>query len=417
MTLTRSRTDTPTAARRHMLAGGAVLSAAMVGAGVGNYVVNAAAARLLGPAEFGDASIVISILLVLAAAAGCLQLVAARRVARDEGCRSAMIDQLERMAWFGGSALGLVLVLGAPAIAGVLTLSSALPLVVVGLGVPWYCAQAIERGVLQGRMAFGILASTFLIETLVRCAATIVLLAAGVGVVGVGIGLSTSFVVTYGMARFGNRRVTTTVVSGAQERVGRELASMSLMLLAQMIATNADLFVVKALADGVDAGQYAAVAVLGRAVFFCSWSIVTALFPFSAAAASDREVHLVRRGGLVVLGLGGVVATGTAAVFGGLVLSLAFGASYREVASLLAPYVAATSFFTMANFVASTQAARGDLRAARLVLAGAIVQTVAVIGVGSNIVAAAWIQLPVMAATVLVVAWHRGSPKGPVSRR
>ncbi|MEM9466134.1 MAG: hypothetical protein AAGA90_12215 [Actinomycetota bacterium] len=407
MSSTTTRPGEPTAMaadRRRMLGGGAVLSAAMVVAGLGNYLVNAVAARLLDPTAFGDASFLITLLLLLTAAAGCLQLVTARRVAQHGATRGDVVDRLARLAWLGGASIGGVLVLGAPFLASTFGLGSAVPVVILGVGVPWYLAQAVERGLLQGRAAFGGMASTFVAETVVRCAATIALLVVGVGVTGVGLGLAASFVGSYLAARFANRSVERTeghVVPVAG--ISRDLGAMSVMLLAQIVTTNADLLVVKALADGADAGRYAAVAVLGRAVFFCSWSVVTALFPFSAAAESEREVRTIRRGGLLVLTAGGLVATAGAAWFGGVALRVVFGSGYGDVAAALTPYVAATSLFTLANFAASVQAARGDLRAARVLLAGAIAQTVAVVAVGSDIYAAATIQLPVMALTAAAV--------------
>ncbi len=392
--------------RRRMIGGGAALSAAMVAAGLGNYVVNAVAARLLDPAAFGDASFLITILLLLTAAAGCLQLVTARSVARDGGGRSAVVARLERTAWLAGAALGGMIAVGAPVIRSVFALESATPVVILGVGVPWYLAQAVERGLLQGRTVFGGMAFTFVAETAVRCGATIALLSAGFGVVGVGVGLSASFVGSYAVARWANRSAHSEVGDDAPAdapSVSRELGGMSVMLLAQIITTNADLLLVKAMADGVDAGRYAAIAVLGRAVFFCSWSVVTALFPFSAAADSDAEVRSIRRGGLAVLTIGGIAATAGTAVLGEVALDFVFGAGYGAVASSLTPYVAATSLFTVANFAASVQASRGDLRAARLLLAGALAQTIAVAAVASDIGAAAWIQLPVMAVTAVVV--------------
>ncbi|MFT5267239.1 MAG: O-antigen/teichoic acid export membrane protein [Acidimicrobiales bacterium] len=71
---------------------------------------------------------------------------------------------------------------------------------------------------------------------------------------------------------------------------------MSILLVAQMII-NGDVVLAKALFDAEAAGIYAVVALVGRGVFFLSWSIVMAAFPM---AARDGGRQVVRQAAAVI---------------------------------------------------------------------------------------------------------------------
>ncbi|MGL1553629.1 hypothetical protein ACSTHM_23635, partial [Vibrio parahaemolyticus] len=64
-------------------------------------------------------------------------------------------------------------------------------------------------------------------------------------------------------------------VSGAIDprEVRAYVGMVSILLVGQIIANNSDILVSKAVFAPADAGVYAAVALVGRAVFFLAWSV------------------------------------------------------------------------------------------------------------------------------------------------
>ena len=63
-----------------------------------------------------------------------------------------------------------------------------------------------------------------------------------------------------------------------------------------MIINNLDIILVKHFFPPIEAGVYAAVALVGRVVYMLSWSVVSSMFPFSAGVRSEE------RDGRAVLG-------------------------------------------------------------------------------------------------------------------
>jgi len=178
------------------------------------------------------------------------------------------------------------------------------------------------------------------------------------------------------------------VVDAGQDRgsadVGSERAGVrayaafvSVLLVGQMVINNSDVLIAKASLAPFDAGLYSAVALIGRAVFFLSWSVATVVFPVVALRhAKGESGHRVLAGGIVaVLGIGSACVVG-ALLFGGPVLGVVLGPDYSGLSGSLAVYALATTLFAVASLIASQHLATGRIRESWVVLAGAGLQIV-----------------------------------------
>lgn len=367
---------------RSLLTGGSLLAVAMFVANGGNYLLNVVLGRWLTPPEFADANLIVTLMLLVTAVAVSLQLIAARfaginAVAGDEEKTGALAGLLERRAIVAGLILAAVLALGAPFWRDFFNSESAWPFIILGVGMPAYLAQAVGRGVLQGQLRFRDLAQTFIIEMIARVALGIVLVWMGFGVIGATVALTVSFIATWVAVRF-VAGAGTRPLRGA--RLDRDVliyaGPVGLLLLGQIIVNNGDVLISKQGLEPTQAGIYAAVALVGRAVFFLSWSVATTIFP----AAAQRNESGESANGLLYGGLGAVAALGLVAVIGarllgGTVLGQVFGEAYADVSEPLARYAFATAVFAMANLIVSHWLALGRLREAAIMLVGALVQT------------------------------------------
>ena len=391
---------------RVVAGGGALLTGAMVVSGVGNYAINALYARWLTPAEFGDASLLVTLLLVVTAVAGCFQLVMARCAAAavdDPDRIAATRRRLVRTAWIGGLGAAAAVATFSSALSGAFNLEDAGALVVFGLGIPFHLAQAVDRGVLQGRLAFRRLAASFLVEMTARLAVSVVLVATGWGLMGVAIALWSSLLAALVTARW-----AVGPMSGAAgappDRLGSVVGGTTVLLVAQIVISHGDLLLVKQRFSPADAGTYAVVALLGRAVFTISWSVVTAAFPAGARLANDpRALRSVVMGGLAVLGAGGAVAVAGSWLLADSLIPVLFTDAYAAAGALLGPYVLATVLLTLANFLAMIDLARGRHRRIALLVAGAVLQTTLILLCG-DLTAVVWAQVIAMAVTLAAMA-------------
>ena len=366
-----------------LLAGGTMLAVAMTAANAGNYLLNLVLGRWLTPAEFADANLMVTLMLLVTAIAVALQLISARfasiHQARGTDERAeAVAARLRKVALLSG--FGLLVLLAAPAQwwAGVFNTESAWPFVILAAGMPCYLLQAVGRGLLQGRLRFGSLAMTFVLEMIVRLLAGLGLVAAGLGVEGATLGLTLSFVATWLIVRRAQPSVAAAPMQ-VDEIISLRIYALPVivLLIGQIVINNGDVLVVKAFFPSERAGVYSAIALIGRAVFFLSWSAVTTLFP----AVAQRDERGQGSNDLLLVGVGVVggacaLMTGAIAVGGDRFFTGVFGPEYAGVQHLLVQYAIATSFFAIANLIVTYHLSANRAIESRLLVVGAFIQTV-----------------------------------------
>lgn len=411
-----SAPQSPAGEGRELAAGGAVLGIAMLLANGANYVLNIFLGRWLTPAEFADASLIVTIMLLLTAIAVALQLISARftgiavasgdpAVDGGRGLIDALARWLVKRAHVGGAIAGLALIVGADWWRDVFRSEDALPFVILGLGMPFYLGQAVGRGVLQGHYRFTALAGTFLVEAVVRCAVGLVLVAAGFGVTGATIGLTASFVAVWLHVRLIERPGPSVALDAAVARDVKAYAfPVAVLLAGQIVVNNGDVLIAKRFLDPDTAGVYAAIALVGRAVFFLSWSVATTLFPAAARRSEKGESAdgLLYSGMAVVAAMGACFVVG-ARLLGNPVLGRVLGPEYGDVAGPLSRYALATSLFAIANLVVSHRLSMGQLRPALVLLAGGAVQTALLFAARSSIESLVDAQILAMALLLIAV--------------
>lgn len=392
-----------------VLAGGTMLALATMAAAAGNYVLNVLLGRWLGAADFSDVNLMVTLMLLVTAIAISVQLVASRFAgqlhvdgADDEADRLAR--WLEAKAVLVGLLLAAVLCLGAPWWSTFFRTSSAWPFAILGVGMPFYLAQGVGRGMLQGRLRFRPLALTYVVEMVVRLSASLLLVVAGFGVSGATAGLSLSFVATWlAVRRAEGRRAPGSAPVEHLGPVFAYIGPVAILLAGQIVINNGDVLIVKRFFEPEVAGAYAGVALIGRAVFFLSWSIVTTIFP----ASTQREHAGSSSAGLVLIGAGAIAAIGAgsvaAAVIGGeAALGAVFGDEYVAVASYLPWYAFATSMFALANLLASYDLSIGRSTGPLLLIVGAVLQTALLLALSAEVAGIIWAQVISMTALTLL---------------
>jgi O-antigen/teichoic acid export membrane protein len=177
------------------------------------------------------------------------------------------------------------------------------------------------------------------------------------------------------------------------------LVEISLILI-----NNSDVLLVKRFFDSATAGQYAALALIGRIVFFGTWSVVITMFPLVAQKAQRREPHrhLLWISLGMVAGVSVVIVTATA-VAPALIIQLLFGAAYLPVASLLWLYALATALFALANVLINYHLALGNRGGAFLALAAGLCQVALLLLFHTTLAQVVLIQVGLMGALLLLL--------------
>ena len=285
---------------------------------------------------------------------------------------SSVILYTSRVALLLGGVLGLGLVLSAGPLGDLIRLPASW-LVGLGITLPFYALLGSLRGEVQGQQVFSRLGANLVLEHALKIALTPLALLAAPLASGAVIATLAALPLTLAQLWTYLKAKTLSVVRRAEVR--RYALPIFVNLSAQAFIINSDVLMVNALLSAEDAGLYAAVALVGRVVFYGSWAISAALFPMVAARQQAGKSH----GDLLALALGGVALvslsiTALCALMPGLVIQVLFGNAYLAGAALVAPYALMTTFYALANVVSSHYLALGSHRAGYLPLLGAVAQ-------------------------------------------
>jgi O-antigen/teichoic acid export membrane protein len=393
--------------RSGVLLGGSLIM--LFGSGMvslANFGYNVSMARLLGPARFGDVTAVATLLLLASAVALSFQLVCAKFIARNASSagKARIHDGLMRRAWITGVAVGFGMMVASPAIAHMLRLPSPLLVVLLGAGLIFYPALGVKRGALQGMCEFRRLSGNFVLEAIVKLLLAVVLVSYGLGSFGAVGGIAASL-----LAAFLFVRVKVSPEGDAPTSIHapfREAMQVIVFFCGQVVLSNIDILLVKYFFPPSEAGLYAAVALVGRLLYFASWSIVSAMFPVSASNGQEpdrRPDHVLFTPLLLVFGIS-VVYAGIMALFPETIVALLFGRGFQEAEQLLALYAMATGFYALSVVLMTYEMSRKIVNTGWLQLIVSGLMVVAISAFHSTLREVVFVQLGVMALLLVTVS-------------
>ena len=342
-----------------------------------NFGYNVAVARMLGPTGFGHAAAAVTLLMLVSAITLSFQLVCAKLVARAEFAevRCAVYHGLMRRAWKVGLALGSALALCSGVVADYLNLPTRWIVLLLSFGIAFYVPLGARRGAMQGICAFPRLTWNFIIEAGVKFVLALLLVELGFGALGAVGAITASVVLAYFVPSLPQelrlRR------AAAQPVSFRESMQALVFFVGQVVINNIDILLVKHFFPSDVAGLYAAVALVGRVVYFASWSVVSAMFPISAGAKREESaIGFLAVPLLLVLAIS-VVFVSVLGFFPDLALRAVFGAGFNGGAldGLLSLYAAATGLYALSVVLITYEMSRRIANTAwiQLAFSGAIV--------------------------------------------
>ena len=324
----------------------------------GNYLYNLILGRLLGPAAFADAAVLITFLLVLSFVAMTFQLVTAKfSVLFENSVLNSFVSMVFKYAFVAGIALGVAIVAFASQLQALFNTSSSTMFVIFGCGIPLYFLMSVNRGVFQGKKAYKSLSITYQGEMLSRLVFTLVLLAIlnlQSNII-IAIGILLSFVFGLFPTKFKTFKFKSVITLDKTQKT--QIKSFFILTafyeLTQIIINNSDILLVKHYFDAYEAGLYASLALIGRIVYFIAWMFVMLLLPAVVELhknGKDTSKVLFKYVGYISV-ISAVIVL-SCLVFPELIIQLLFGGEYSSMAPLLWKYAVATSMFALSNIFA-----------------------------------------------------------------
>lgn len=328
-----------------MLAGSALVS-------VLNFGYNIEVAHLLGPVDFSHAAAAVTLLMLASCINLAFQLVSAKLIAQNDDSRgkAAVYQRLLRNAWFVGAALTVSLFVLRANIAAYLRMPSPFMIDVLALGMFFYIPLGVRRGAMQGTCQFVRLSLNLTVEATIKLVAAVVLLLLGMGTMGAVSAISISVFAAFLLPN-GDSQLRVEPQGGNHPSILEGVQAI-IFFVGQVIINNIDILMVKHYFPPGEAGLYAAVALVGRLLYFATWSVTSAMFPISAGTPVERESRRVLAVPLLfVFGLS-VLFVVFVASFPKFVMSVLFGSGFHQVSAsvqqLLALNAVATGIYALA---------------------------------------------------------------------
>ncbi len=390
--------------RGGLFSSSALLFASATIVNAGNYIFNLVLGRWLGPSAFADLSLIVTLFLVVSFITVGFQQTAAKFSATHTAAQNlsglaGMRRWMRRWALAAGVVLLAVLAFGAPLWQQFFHTASFWPFIILGIGLPFYLVQGVDRGVLQGQTRFKLLAASYQVEMWVRLFGAVVLVAVGWAVYGAVGAISLSLVAAWLVGRQAKTGLPGGEAISAEERRLILLFTGPVLIaeISQILINHSDILIVKHFFAPEPAGQYAALALIGRMVFFATWSVVIVMFPIVAQKQERGEDHrhLLRISLAMVLTVS-IAIIAASLLFSELIVGLLFGQAYLVIAPLLWLYAIATALYALSNVVVTYHLSLGNGTGTMFAVTAGVVQVVGLWIFHTNLHQIVMVQIGIM---------------------
>ncbi|MFK7810893.1 MAG: oligosaccharide flippase family protein [Maribacter sp.] len=325
---------------------------------VGNYLYNLVLGRLLGPEAFADAALLVTLLLVLSFVGMTFQLATAKfAVLFENNLWTNFQSIMYRYSAIFGISIGALVLFFADDLQKLFNTQNAWMFSAFAFGIPLYFFMSVNRGKYQGRQDFNKLSITYQTEMWSRLFLTIgaILLLPFEPSLLIAVGIVASFF--FGLIPTNFKEFSffksKKLAPEYQKQVTRFMILTACYELTQILINNSDILLVKHYFDALEAGLYASLALIGRAVYFVAWMFVMLLLPAVVQKQKDGEptapILFKYVGYISVLSLAIVL---TCYLMPEFIITILFGDAYISMADLLWQYALATSLFAISNIFA-----------------------------------------------------------------
>ena len=409
--MTQSHTPA-TGSLRGLLRGGIGIAVATGVMNLATYGFVLAAARLLGPVEYGGVARLMFILLVVCVLSLGLQATGARKIAANPSRRREVEAAVMSASYRTAVALGALCLALTPLIAWTARLDSWTPALMIGLSAVPLTVMGGQSGVLQGERRWAPLAGVYLglgLGRFVIGGALMLLLPTAFGaMLGVTLGACVPAVIgALALRHVGRARAAGQPDGMDPEQVLHEVVANSHALFAFFALSGVDVLVAGLVLDEHAAGLYAAGLILTKAVLFLPQFVVIVAFPSMASATERHRVYLK---GLALVAAAGILATLGAVAFSGLAIAFIGGAQYAATEPYVGLFAALGMVLAMIQLMVYEVVARQH-RASVLILWAGLVAVAStslyVDSVGSLVLSVTIVNLLVLLTLVLDAMRHR----------
>jgi O-antigen/teichoic acid export membrane protein len=384
-------------AKHPLISGSAVIFAGSFVANIVNYIFNLAMGRLLTVEEYGLLLSLSSVFILLGVFSSSYINIftkfSAQYFAKDdkEGIRSLYKTGLP-FIFISAGILLIVLLLFSSVISSFLHISENILTIFISFAVFFSFISAMPNGILQGKMRFLTLSALNILATLLKLLSAVILILVGFHVFGAvgGIVIGSmivplvGFFLIYRYLPSSNKKYEDLTEEFKKNFIKYSLTTF-LATIGLTLLSNTDIILVRHFMSAETSGHYAALSLMGKAIFYFTSPINFVFFPLIAQKKEkmERLFHTV----LLTVGLIMIASIGLSFiyfVFPNLVLKIFFPSpEYHVLAGYLGIYSLYILMFSLMSIFYNFFLSIGRTEIYKLTIIGGIVQ-IALISIFHN---------------------------------
>ena len=325
-----------------------------------NYFYHFSVGRILGPADYGILGAFFSIMYILFAPVNSIQTILAKFTAdflakNEPGKVSYLLKRSLAVLSYISIGIFLIFFIFSKQIANFLLIDNVTYVLLFGLVFLVIFITAVSRGFLQGLQKFKILSASLILEGAIKFGLAIILIYLGFNLYGAITAITIALLFSFLFAFYYLKKA---IPNDFIKIDSKSIYNYSLPVLITMTVITAmyttDVILVKHFFEPVTAGLYAAASLLGKIIFFASYSFSWVMFPKIAEAHSKGEPykHIFHKS-LLFVALLSAIAVIIYWLMPHFIVNLLFGEQYIGITNLIAPFGLAMGLFSVAFVVAN----------------------------------------------------------------
>lgn len=332
-----------------------ILFTASIIAGFLSYLYQVYVGRILGPAEYSIFGSLASLLYIMSVPSSTIQTSVVKLVSEynpEYGkIKYLLIHAFKKITLLAGLA-AILFMISSIYLVDFLKIGSITPFFILSIILFISFLAPIISGALQGLQMFGQIGINGIVGAFFKLIFGVVLVYLGFGVNGALLALFMGGIFALFLALIPLRFLIASKVVKSDIKFISYSMTVLLAMVGLTFLPNADVLLVKHYFSDIEAGYYAAAALLGKVVLFVTGPIVMVMFPKASVMhnKNNNGVSLLHNCLFYIGGLS-ISIIALFILFPEFVVNLLFGTEFMEIKGILGYFAAALAFFSLANAV------------------------------------------------------------------
>lgn len=365
-----------------------------------NYLFHFIVGRMVTAEVYGEIESLVSLLTIVSVPAAAIGIIATKYSAKmklvsDEQGSFALFRYLNKKIVLFGVPLLLVAFALTPVIKNFLNIQSSIPLFFVWMMMFLSFLGAVSSGILSGWQKFTSLNAVGIWGALAKFILGISLIRIGFFVNGAVGSFLAAGVVSYGVSLLclkfilvhKEKNVDAQIIDTLDtETIKQSVLPTFIGILAITLLGNVDMIFAKHALDPIAAGEYSALSIVAKTIFFVTGVITSVLFAMTAGESQRSETSLTtfKQAAVItlIIGLGSVSFF---SIFQKFVLGMFFGVKYLHVSDVLVWFALMASLYSIANLFVQYLLSLHQTKVMKWFLIGAIIEVAALYFFGKSL--------------------------------